>query len=377
MHIGIDARFLGSPSYGLAQYSESLLTALARRDSENQYTVFVNAGLDHPLHLGPNFNIVPLDGRPLSAQGLLRSRLAIRHRNLDLIHVHFPLAPVGTHVSTIITVHDVIPFTRSAEKGKNVRFPVWDRIGGWGLYPATMRKARWIVCVSKATRDRLVELFPEVFHKTIILTSGVEDPKRLMPEPATADMIRARLNAPDRYVFYSGSSGENKNIPCMIESFALLRKQNEQAAQYSFLLDLTGDLSGLGAARSTIRQYGVDSSVRILTQLTAEERSVLFKNASLLFMASKEEGFGLPVLRAQLAQVPVLAADAGALPEICGEGALLVDPDNPREMVEMLAEALFDANLRNYLIKKGEVNASHYSWDDTALQLRQIYELLC
>lgn len=375
MHIGVDARFLGSPSYGLAQYSESLLTALSRRDTENQYTVFVGSGLSRRPNLGKNFRLIPVQGRPLSGKGLAALRFSMRHLDLDLLHVHFPLGPVGTHIPTLITVHDVIPFTRGADR--SVRFPVWDRIGGWVLYPTTMRRARWIVCVSKATRDRLVDLFPEVFHKTIVLASGVEDPRRLLADDTMIEMLRNRLNAPERFVLYSGSSGESKNIPRMIEAFALLKQQDPRAADYTFILDLTGDLSGLGAVRSTIRTFDADASVRVMTQLSPEERSVLFKSSSLLFIASKEEGFGLPVLRAQLARVPVLAADAGALPEICGEGALLVDPDNPREMVEMLAEGLFDTNLRNYLIKKGEINASHYSWDDTAQQLRQIYELLC
>lgn len=379
MHIGVDARFLGSPSYGLAQYSESLLTALSRRDPENQYTVFVGPNLKRRPNLGRNFRIIPIRGRPLSAKGLARLWIAMRRIEINLLHVHFPLAPIFTHLPTLITVHDTVPFTRGVEHGP--RFPVWDRIGGIFLYPATMAKARWIICVSKATRDKVVDLFPEVFHKTIVLTSGVEDQRRSAIndpsiEPAM-ELIRSRLAPPEFYIFYSGSTGENKNIPAMIEVFGLLRERDPRAARYSFVLDLTGDLSGLGAVRATIRQLGLDSNVRVMTQLAPEERQVLFKGASLLFMASKEEGFGLPVLRAQMARVPVLAADSGALPEICGEGALLVDPDDPQQMAEMLTAALFDPNLRNYLVKKGEVNASHYSWDDTAQQLRQIYELLC
>ena len=95
-----------------------------------------------------------------------------------------------------------------------------------------------------------------------------------------------------------------------------------------------------------------------------------------LFIASKEEGFGFPVLKAQLCGVPVLAADAGALPEVAGEGALLVDPDDPVQLVAMLERTLFDTALRKDLVEKGKRNAARYSWDDTARQLRQIYELL-
>jgi glycosyltransferase involved in cell wall biosynthesis len=305
----------------------------------------------------------------------MRLRLALRGAAIDLLHVHFPLAPISAPCPTVITVHDTIPFRRSLERGP--RFPVWDRIGGWFLYPATMRKARWIVCVSHATRDRVVELFPEVFHKTIVLTSGAEDQRRAAPEAATIELIRSRLAPPECYVFYSGSTGENKNIPRMIEAYARLRTSDPCAEAAAFVLDLTGDLSGLGAIRSAIRQSGLDAAVRVLTQIAPEERQVLFKFARVLFIASKEEGFGLPVLRAQRERVPVVAADSGALPEICGDGAVLVDPDDPARMAEMLGAALFDDNLREFLIDKGLANVGHYSWDTTAQQLRQIYELLC
>jgi glycosyltransferase involved in cell wall biosynthesis len=102
----------------------------------------------------------------------------------------------------------------------------------------------------------------------------------------------------------------------------------------------------------------------------------LFEEARLLFIASKEEGFGFPALKAQLSGVPVVAADAGALPEVCGEAALLVDPDDPDQMAEMLTQALFNEELRAYLIEKGRKNAARFSWDSTAKGVLQVYELL-
>ena len=375
MHIGIDARFLGaSSSYGLAQYSENLLLALSRLDSQNQFTVFVSSGLSRKLRVGENFDVVPVHGRPLSAEGLLRLRLKIRQRRLDLLHVHFPLAPIGMNFPTLITVHDVVPFSAVGDQDKRPHF--WDRIGGRFLYPMTMRKARWILCVSNATRDRLVDIFPDTFHKSIVLPSGVEDLYRRRVEPATAELIRSRIGVPGSYILYSGSAGESKNIPVMVQAFALLRQRDPRARRLQFLLDITGDPKGLGPIRLMIEQYELDSQVRILTGVTPDEQHVLFDNAQLLFIASKEEGFGFPVLKAQLSHVPVVAADAGALPEVCGEGGLLVDPDDVEQMVEMLDQALFDPELREYLKDKGEQNATRYSWNDTAKRVKEIYELL-
>ena len=374
MRIGIDARFLGASSYGLAQYSENLLLALSRLDSDNDYTVFVNSALNRKLKTGKNFRSVPIAGRPLSAGGLARLRLALRKESLDLLHVHFPLAPIGLKIPTVITVHDIVPFRRGGAPGE--RFRLWDRIGGRFLYPMTMRRARWILCVSKSTRDKLVEIFPDVFHKTILLASGVEDLYRTQTKPAASELIRSRLRVPRPYLLYSGSSGESKNIPRMLQAFATLCQNDPRGMKYHFLLDIAGDSGGLDAIRRTSRQYGIESRVSLMSELSADERHVLFEQASMLFIASKEEGFGFPVLKAQLCGVPVLAADAGALPEVAGEGALLVDPDDPVQLVAMLEKTLFDTSLRKDLMEKGRRNAARYSWDDTARQVRQIYELL-
>jgi glycosyltransferase involved in cell wall biosynthesis len=375
MHIGLDARFLGESNSGLAQYSENLIQSLARLDSRNRYTVFVNSRLTRRPKVGDNFSLVRVRGTPASVRGMARLRLAMRRRDpVDLMHVHFPLAPWDRRPPVLITVHDVVPFSRASGGDRRVQF--WDRIGGWFLYPMTMSRAKWILCVSHATRDRLVSFFPEALHKTIVMASGVEDLYRKRTEKPTAELIRSRFQTPERYILYSGSTGSAKNLPMMVEAFGRLLRRAPAAAGFEFALDLTGDLSGLDAIHAAIERARLRDRVRILTEVSPEERHVLFEEARLLFIASKEEGFGFPALKAQLSGVPVVAADAGALPEVCGEAALLVDPDDPDQMAEMLTQALFNEELRAYLIEKGRKNAARFSWDSTAKGVLQVYELL-
>jgi glycosyltransferase involved in cell wall biosynthesis len=250
------------------------------------------------------------------------------------------------------------------------------RLGGAMLYPMTMRRAKWVVCVSHATRDELCGIFPKIFHKTIVLASGVDDSLSANVDGPTALMIREHLHIPNSYVFYSGSTGANKNLPNMTQAFALLVKSEPALADLKLVLDLSGDLSGLRDVQETIRRYSLADVVRIYTSLADDERQVLYRGARALFMATKGEGFGFQALRAQLAHVPVVAADSGALPEICGEGALLSDPDNVENMREMLRQALIDESLREYLIDKGVENARRFSWESTASRVRQVYELL-
>lgn len=374
MHIGIDARFLGAQSYGLAQYSESLLLALSRQDKKNHYTVFVNSGLTRRPKLGANFELVPVRGRPLSARGLLRFSAALRRNRPDVLHVHFPLAPLGVDCRTLITVHDIVPFRRSDSVSAGTSF--WDRVGMYFLYPRTMRRSRWILCVSNATRNKLVEIFPETFHKTIVRASGVDEAYRERTEEATAELIRDRLQLPGSYVLYSGSLGDNKNIPGMIRAFASVRREDPRLSDLEFILDITGDPSGVKRLKGELKSLGAGEEVRLITGLSPEERRVLFEGASLFLILSREEGFGAPVLKAQLLGVPVMAADAGALPEVCGKGAILVQPDDAADIIAGLRRALLDPSLRAELIEQGRKNARRFSWDETAKQVKQIYELL-
>ncbi len=113
-----------------------------------------------------------------------------------------------------------------------------------------------------------------------------------------------------------------------------------------------------------------------MTSLSGEERRVVFEGARVFLILSREEGFGAPVLKAQMLGVPVMAADAGALPEVCGRGAMLVDPDDMDEIISGLRRLLFDEPLRAELSEIGMKNAQRFSWDDTARQVKQIYELL-
>lgn len=374
MRIGIDARFLGTPSYGLAQYSENLIGTLSQQDTVNEYVVFVNAGLKRRLKLGRNFRVMPIRGRPLSVKSMARLNLALRSDSFDIFHALFPVAPPGVPAPTLITVHDVVPFKHGLAHG--LRFPVWDRAAGYFLYPMSMNRAKWIVCVSNAMRRELVALFPQVFHKTIVIRSGVEDAYRRPTEEETAELIVERLDLKGKYIIYSGSSAAVKNIPRMLEAFAMLRQREPLAAQVRFVLDVTGSPDELKEIERVAAQLKLKDSVKIFAGLTPDERRVVFEKAALFFNASMHEGFCTPAVRAQMCGVPVVAADAGALPEICGEGSLLVNPANLDEMATMLARGLFEEELRDYLIEKGRANAGRFPWSQTGHDIRQVYDLL-
>lgn len=377
MRIGIDARYLGAANTGLARYSENLIEALARQDTSNQYVVFVHASLNRRLKVGANFRLVPMRGRPTSIRTMLRFAAAVVRENLDLLHVHFPLAPWMVDCPVLITVHDMLPYVAEGSGVTRFRLRPWRLMWAYMFYPMALARSKYVICVSRATRNALAELFPSVFHKTIIVHSGVNETFRQPLEAATAELIRARLELPGDYLLYSGSVRADKNIEGMLLAFALLRQRNPHLKDIYFVLELSGEEYSLEPLYRTLHQFGLVERVRVIRNAGDEERRLIFEDARAMINLGRNEGFGFPVLEAQMCELPVIAADAGALPEIAGEqGAVLVDPDNMEQVVTMLERVLDDDDLRAYLVDHGKANAVHYEWARTAAQIHQIYEML-
>lgn len=376
MRIGIDARFLGEKTSGLARYSENLLEAMARADEHNEYVVFVSRKLQRKLKLRPNFKLVPMRGHPLGLLAMLRMMLAVRREKIDLLHVHFPASPPFIDCPVLITVHDILPFAReSVVTGYRLR-PL-RRVWSYILYTMTLSRARWVVCVSSATREALCALYPELRHKTIVVHSGVDEIFRTPIEGATLDLIRSRLELPKRYILYSGSVRADKNIATMLRIFATLHQGNAELEDLWLVMEVSGLDKDIETVRRLAKQYGITDRIQIITDAKDDERRVIFEDSRILILLSRAEGFGFPILEAQLSEVPVIAADASALPEIAGEdGAVLVDPEDQDSVVHLIERTLSDDALRAYLIDRGRENAVTYEWSATAQQLTQIYDFL-
>lgn len=374
--IGIDARFLGAGSSGLARYSERLLQALSERDSFNRYVVFVNHRLTRKLKLGDNFTLIPMRGRPLSLAAMMRMARMVQRSQLDLLHVHFPLKPPLVDCPTLVTVHDTMPFSRDhGDFGHRTR--PWRMLWTYLLYPLALRESKWVLCVSNATRRALSELFPQMLHKSFVIHSAVDEDFCEPIEEATRQLIEKRLELPGRYLLYSGSARSDKNVQGLLRAFALMHQDADDLEDVQLLLELTGSVESYAWIAKIVEQYRLESHVRIVTSLSEAERKVCFQRAGALVLLSRGEGFGFPVLEAQLSGAPVLAANSGALPEVAGAGgALLVDPDDEDEIARQMGRILRDASLRQSLIKTGRTNAERFDWDLSARQLLEVFELL-
>src|SRR5205085_8608699 len=159
-----------------------------------------------------------------------------------------------------------------------------------------------------------------------------------------------------------------KNIPLLLDSFARLRRQLD--AQL-FIVGARGWLDEpifTAHARS-----GVGDAARFLGRLGEDDLAVLYSHAGVFVLPSLYEGFGLPVLEAMACGAPVVCSNAGPLPEVAANAALLLPPDDAVAWADSMARVLTDARLAADLRVRGSRRAAEFSWDRAARATREVY----
>jgi glycosyltransferase involved in cell wall biosynthesis len=178
------------------------------------------------------------------------------------------------------------------------------------------------------------------------------------------------------FVLYAGNIRRQKNIPRLVEAFAVAREQLARHPAYKDLhLILIGDeISQHPSVKRAVIQGRVEQVVRILGFVPFDTLRNFFESASVFVFPSLYEGFGLPPLEAMACGTPVITSDVSSLPEVVGDAALLVNPENVFDIARGIREVLQDGQLRRRLIERGRIQAAKFSWQRTARQVLEIYQ---
>ena len=346
---------------GTETYATSLIHALAQADGENEYIVFVNKGAaDLDVTPGPNFRRIVCPFIALRRivrygweQGVLPFQL--RHQRPNLVHslgYVSPLAGPGPQVVTVPDLNYIGHQGRRTAAGRRVlRFFV----------EQTVKRADHVITISEFSRDEIIRnLDVDVDKVTVTHLAGRETDSRSAPSR------HAIAGLPAPYVMAFSSLSAHKNLPRLVAAFRKI------ASIVPHSLVLVGHLPEKAAFRSELEGAGSDR-IKFTGYLPDDEVMSLMQNASLLAFPSLYEGFGLPILDAQHAGVPVTCSAVAALPEVAGEGAYLFDPLSVDAIANALKTCLLDLDLRASLAEKGYRNAARFSWGKTARETLAVY----
>jgi glycosyltransferase involved in cell wall biosynthesis len=270
-----------------------------------------------------------------------------------LIYCPANLAPLASR-RNVVVIHDVAA----------LREPQWYSRAYAGyqrlVLPTIARRARLVITVSEFSRSEIVSTLGVPEERVRVIPNGVDG--RFSPAADAAPARRAfGLERP--YVLVVGTRITRKNLAALATAAARLEEEGVE-------------LVAAGSGRGYMRAEG-NLAVRELGYVPEELLPGLYAGAAALAMPSLYEGFGLPCIESMAAGTPVVAADRGALPEVCGHAALLVDPADGVALADALATAAGDRDVADRLIRSGLDRAALYTWGRTArLTDQAIGELL-
>lgn len=375
MRIILDARYIKADFSGIGIYSGQMIEALARQDQSNEYIVMVHSSYRGELDLPGNFDVIEESARPVSLRTVGTLAHSLKKLNADVLHSLMPLAPLMWRNRLVVTVFDLQPlldpqFTARRSLPKKIMYDGFYRF----VYPACLRRADYILCISHSTKHDLLRHLPETGDKVLVIPPGIAEESFARPDAEQVERVREKYGLPERYVLYLGSTRPNKNLLRMVEAFEQFLARHPEHDDLHFVMILKPDRF-FDPLFAEIRQRGLLRRVQIHEQVTEAEKQVFLSEADLLYFATKFEGFGLPVLEAQALGVPVLVSRHSALPEVAGKHAIYCSADDTESMVHALEQAQ-DSDIRQGLIENGPANARRFSWQDTAKEILDMYQHL-
>lgn len=378
--IVIDVRRLRD--FGIGTYIRSLIHALGDIDAANHYVL---AALPEDARTFPslprNFEVAVYrrtDSDPLDH---VTFPLFLRGLAADLYHIPLNRAPLFMPKPYVVTIHDMASLLFEHRSGL--------RMNWWRYrFHRGLQRADRVIAVSAATR-RDVQNVLGVPAERIRLVYNAPDPAffthRHVADARAAGPdadILERTRILERYqihypfVLYAGNIRPQKNIPRLVEAFAVVREQLSDHPVYRDLrLIIIGDeISQYPAVRRAVIQSRVEEAVRFFGFVPFDTLRCFYEAASVFAFPSLYEGFGLPPLEAMASGTPVVTSGISSLPEVVGDAAVLVNPENVFDIARGIREALCDEKLRCELIRRGREHAASYSWERTAREVLEIYQ---
>ena len=369
--IAIDIRRM--TEFGVGTYIRNVVRTLGRLDCENEYLLIGPlAKVQEIGPLPPNFHTVPLSAPERSLQGYREFRTALRRLDVNLVHIpNLFSIPRGLPCPYVMTVHDMLEhMSRAREQSgfwRSLHFQLTKRVLGGAAH---------IFAVSKFTKSEIEKLF-EVSPDRIEVVYNAIDERFLHGHATEADrdLIARRYQVTYPFLLYAGRVSPHKNVVRMIEAFSALKTELERDGTYPDLklIIIGDDLSGNPDLRRTVVRSGVQNDVRFLGFIPIEVLRIFYDEAKVFVFPSLYEGFGLPPLEAMAHGTPVVTSNVSSLPEVVGNAAVLVNPENVFEIMRALHRVLTDQALRERMKERGYQQATKFSWDKSVRRILEIY----
>ncbi len=359
--------------FGIGTYIRNVVRMLAHLDRDTEYSLI---GLPSKVaECGPlpaNFHAIELAEPDDTLKGSLEFRNIVRRLQCDVVHIpHLFWIPRGLSCPYIVTVHDLLEHMYGARDGSSLRRSLHIQ-----LTRRALRKAARVLAVSQFTKNEIEKLFEITGSRIEVVYNAIDD--RFLRGHATdsdRQLIAERYQVIYPFVLYAGAIRPHKNVVRIIEAFSALKTELDKEQQLTDLklIIIGDDLSSHPDLRRTVIRSGVQNDVRFLGFVPIEVLRIFYDVAKVFVFPSLYEGFGLPPLEAMAHGTPVVTSSTSSLPEVTGNAAILVNPENVFEIRRALQKSLLDPALRTRMKQRGYEQSQRFSWAASVSRILEIY----
>lgn len=358
MIIGIDGTPLTIPFHcGLRHYLEELLKSLANIDKKNEYLIFVTKNVHIPKQKNFTLKLAP-SKLPIFKRQLFLT-LSARKENVDIFHypdswgsifINFP--------KTVMTFHDLAPSSSYPRWHEDLKYLI---LRNWNIFVRgiILRKTKAIIAVSNSIRKESVKIAKRS-TPVFVIRHGVSKAFEVLKEYDKKNFFLAMTDFSPR-----------KNILRILEAHSLFLKKTDSKIHLKIIISTSYPKKNL---LTSLKQLHTDKYVDILEDVSSKTLVRLYNQASCLLYPSLYEGFGLPILEAMASGCPVITSNYGAMKEVAGDAAFLVNPKSVSEISKAMEKIVKNKKLAAGLKLKGLKRAKSFSWEKTARKTLKVYE---
>lgn len=350
--IGIDIQTTLGQKTGFGYYVENLVAALKRVSDRYEYALLapkVEKDFNTPSRFIWDQINVPL--------------LATRAR-VDLLHQPAFSVPILFNKPMVVTVHDLI----AVHYGIDI--PRWSRqyFGRW--MPYSYRYADHIIAVSQHTKKDIMRLMHVPSSKISVIYEALDQSFTKTPTQTDKDTVRKKFGITGPFLLYIGTINPRKNLVFLVNVFLQLARTHP---------DLQLVIAGkkgwyYDTLVATIHKHAMESRVILTDYISDTQKVALYTMATALVFPSLYEGFGLPIIEAMAAGLPVIASNRSSIPEVQGDAGLSLDPTDEAAWVTGINRLIANPHLQKKFSAAGASQSKKFSWDTIAKQTSEVYD---
>ncbi len=379
MRVGINAFFFKYPASGTGQYLMNLLKALPEVSQQNEYKVLdprvmmqgnVLSRLLNPLRSVPVCTkYVEHIEQIISEQYIVPA--GAHKAGIDVYHVPHPAPPLFPRTPTVVTIHDVIPF----------RLPLYRTSAGTRAYMRLVARAAHhttlIITVSRHAKQDMIDTLNLPAEGIRVIYEAAGEANRPVTDPSEIAEVRKRYGLNEHYIFYLGGLDQRKNVLQLVRAFAhLYHRLGDPTLQLFIAGDPDKQIGPkwlFPDPRPVAAELGVTNQV-IYHFVEEKDKPALYSGAEVFVFPSLYEGFGLTPLEAMSCGAPVICSNRTSLPEVVGDAAISLDPDDTQALVDAMYCVLTNESLRANLRLLSLQRAARFDWRKTAMETVAVYE---